>query len=400
MSAPAARGGGGAAEWPAGRTAIAGIGATDFSKESGRSELQLAAEACLAAVRDAGLAPSDIDGLVTFTQDASSEIAVARELGIPGLRFFSRVEYGGGAACGTVAHAAMAVATGQASAVLCYRAFNERSGRRFGRAAALGTPDSTGLEFSWHLPYGLATPAAWVAMHARRYLHTYGATTADFGRVAVAMRRHAATNPQAWFYRRPITLDEHQASRWIVEPLRLYDCCQESDGGVAVLVTGTDRARDLARRPVVIAAAAQGSGPDQMMMFGYYSDDLTGLPAMGIVGGQLWRQSGLSPPDVRAAILYDHFTPFVLMQLEELGFCERGEAKDFVTDGGIDIDGRLPVNPHGGQLGEAYIHGMNGIAEAVRQVRGTAVNQLDGVENVLVTAGTGVPTSGLILSTG
>jgi acetyl-CoA acetyltransferase len=387
--------------------AIAGIGATEFSKESGRSELRLAAEACLAAVRDAGLTPADIDGLVTFTQDANSEIAVARELGIPELRFFSRVEYGGGAACGTVAHAAMAVATGQASAVLCYRAFNERSGRRFGRAAparsTLGA-DSTGLEFSWHLPYGLATPAAWVAMYARRYLHTYGATTADFGRVAVAMRRHAATNPRAWFYRRPITLEEHQASRWVVEPLRLYDCCQESDGAVAILVTAAGRARDLAHRPVAVTAAAQGSGPDQMMMFGYYSDDLTGLPAMGVVGAQLWRQSGLGPADVRAAILYDHFTPFVLVQLEELGFCGRGEAKDFIRDGGIELDGRLPVNPHGGQLGEAYIHGMNGIAEAVRQVRGTAANQLEGwpggVDNVLVTAGTGVPTSGLILSAG
>jgi acetyl-CoA acetyltransferase len=383
----------------AGRAAIAGIGATEFSKESGRSELRLAAEACLAAIRDAGLTPADVDGLVTFTQDANSEIAVARELGIPGLRFFSRVEYGGGAACGTVAHAAMAVATGQASAVLCYRAFNERSGRRFGQAAARGqlAADSTGLEFSWHLPFGFATPAAWVAMYARRYLHAYGATTTDFGRVAVAMRRHAATNPKAWFYQRPITLEEHQASRWIVEPLRLYDCCQESDGGVAILVTGVERARDLARPRVVIKAAAQGSGPDQMMMFGYYGDDLTGLPAMGVVGEQLWRQSGLAPADVRVAILYDHFTPFVLMQLEELGFCGRGEGKDFVRGGGIELGGRLPVNPHGGQLGEAYIHGMNGIAEAVRQVRGTAVNQLAGVENVLVTAGTGVPTSGLVL---
>jgi acetyl-CoA acetyltransferase len=383
----------------AGKASIAGIGATEFSKESGRSELQLAAEACLAAIRDAGLSPGDVDGLVTFTQDVNSEIAVARELGIPGLRFFSRVDYGGGAACGTVAHAAMAVATGQAQAVVCYRAFNERSGHRFGRATRQDEQaTSAGLEFSWHLPYGFATPAAWVAMYARRYLHEYGATSEDFGRVAVAMRRHAATNPRAWFYERPITLEEHQASRWIAEPLHLYDCCQESDGGVAVLVTSMARDRDLAHPPVVISAAAQGSGPDQMMMFGYYSGDLTTLPAMGIVGDQLWRQSGLTPADVQAAILYDHFTPFVLVQLEELGFCGRGEAKDFIKDGGIEIDGRLPVNPHGGQLGEAYIHGMNGIAEGVRQVRGTAVNQLADVRNVLVTAGTGVPTSGLILS--
>ncbi|MWA06162.1 lipid-transfer protein [Actinomadura sp. LD22] len=381
-----------------GKAAIAGIGATEFSKESGRSELRLAAEACLAAVEDAGLAPADVDGLVTYTADANSEIAVQRELGIPALRFFSRVDYGGGAACGTVAHAAMAVATGQANAVLCYRAFNERSGHRFGQAAASGRVDATGLEFSWHLPFGFATPAAWVAMQARRYMHDYGATSEDFGRVAVAMRRHAATNPAAWFHGRPITLDEHQASRWIVDPLHLLDCCQESDGGVAVLVTSLERARDLPHRPAVITAAAQGTGPDQMMMFGYYTGELSALPAMETVGRTLWQQSGLSPDDVQTAILYDHFTPFVLVQLEELGFCGRGQAKDYIKDGGIELGGRLPVNPNGGQLGEAYIHGMNGIAEAVRQVRGAAVNQVPDVRNVLVTAGTGVPTSGLVLS--
>jgi acetyl-CoA acetyltransferase len=383
-----------------GRAAIAGIGATEFSKESGRSELQLAAEACIAAIKDAGLTPADVDGLVTFTQDASSEIAVARELGIPELSFFSRVDYGGGAACGTVAHAAMAVASGQAETVVCYRAFNERSGHRFGRAnaPAAANPTSTGTEFSWHLPYGFATPAAWVAMQARRYMHEYGATSEDFGRVAVAMRRHAATNPRAWFHDRPITLEEHQASRWVVEPLHLFDCCQESDGGVAIVVTGAGRARDLTHPPAMITAAAQGSGPNQMMMFGYYETDLAALPAMGVVGRALWERSGLGPSDVQTAILYDHFTPFVLLQLEELGFCGRGEARDFIADGGIELGGHLPVNPNGGQLGEAYIHGMNGIAEAVRQLRGTSVNQVPGVENVLVTAGTGVPTSGLVLS--
>ncbi|MBO2450451.1 lipid-transfer protein [Actinomadura barringtoniae] len=381
-----------------GKAAIAGIGATEFSKESGRSELQLAAEACLAAITDAGLKPSDVDGLVTFASDANSEIAVQRELGVPGLRFFSRVDYGGGAACGTVAHAAMAVATGQADVVVCYRAFNERSGHRFGQANVSARVDSTGLEFSWHLPYGFATPAAWVAMQARRYMHEYGATSEDFGRVAVAMRKHASTNPRAWFYERPITLEEHQASRWIVDPLHLLDCCQESDGGVAFVVTSAERARDLPQPPAVISGAAQGTGQDQMMMFSYYSGDLASLPAMGNVGDTLWRQSGLTAGDVQTAILYDHFTPFVLIQLEELGFCKRGEARDFIKDGGIELGGHLPLNPHGGQLGEAYIHGMNGIAEGVRQVRGASVNQVPDVRNVLVTAGTGVPTSGLVLS--
>ncbi|TMR16709.1 lipid-transfer protein [Nonomuraea turkmeniaca] len=385
-----------------GRTAIAGIGATEFSKKSGRSELRLAAEAVLSALDDAGLSPADVDGMVTYSQDSNQEIAVARETGIGDLTFFSRVEYGGGAACGTVAHAAMAVATGMARNVVCYRAFNERSGRRFGQpnSRLTGEPTSQGLEMSWHVPFGLMTPAAWVAMFARRYMHRYNATSEDFGRVAVAMRRHAATNPAAWFHQRPITLEEHQASRWIVEPLHLLDCCQESDGAVALVVTSAERARDLRRSPAVITAAAQGSGAGQMMMTSYYRDDMSGLPEMSLVGRQLWEMSGLSPRDIQTAILYDHFTPFVLAQLEELGFCGRGEAPELLKDGGIELDGRLPVNPHGGQLGEAYIHGMNGIAEAVRQIRGTAANQLPAVAHVLVTAGTGVPTSGLILSAG
>jgi len=380
--------------------AIVGIGATEFSKDSGRSELKLAVEAVRAALADAGLQPSDVDGLVTFTMDSSSEIAVAREIGAGELTFFGQVSYGGGAACGTVHQAAMAVATGAAQVVVCYRALNERSGRRFGQVAraVASQPNTNGIDNSWHYPAGLGTPAATVAMLARRYQHVYGATSEDFGRVAVADRRHAATNPDAWFYGKPISIADHQASRWIVEPLRLLDCCQESDGAVAIVVTSVERARDLSQPPVVVRAAAQGSGPDQYVMNSYYRDELTGLPEMGVVARQLWRRSGLSPVDIRTAVLYDHFTPYVLMQLEELGFCGRGEAPGFIADGAIEIGGTLPLNTHGGQLGEAYIHGMNGIAEAVRQVRGTAVNQVSGEGPVLVTAGTGVPTSGLILA--
>jgi acetyl-CoA acetyltransferase len=381
-----------------GAAAIAGIGATEFSKNSGRSELRLAVEATSAALAEAGLRPADVDGLVTFTMDSTAQIAVARELGIPELRFFTNIGYGGGAACATVQQAALAVAAGVAEVVVCYRALNERSGHRFGQVsvAAVAAATSSGIDNGWHYPMGLSTPAATVAMIARRYQHDYGATSEDFGRVTVADRRHAATNPRAWFYQRPVTLADHQASRWIAEPLRLLDCCQESDGAVAVVVTSLDRARGLAQRPAVVRAAAQGSGPGQFVMTSYYRDEL-GLPEMGVVARQLWRQAGIGPADVRAAVLYDHFTPYVLLQLEELGFCPRGEARHFIASGAIEIDGRLPVNPHGGQLGEAYIHGMNGIAEAVRQVRGTAVNQVPGDAPVLVTAGTGVPTSALIL---
>ncbi len=382
------------------KTAIAGIGATEFSKDSGRTELQLAAEAARAALADAGLEPSDVDGMVTFTMDNNTEVAVARELGVPELSFFSRVHYGGGAACATVQQAAMAVATGMAEVVVCYRAFNERSGQRFGQVQSgiAAAPTSTGIDAGWSYPAGLGTPGGQVAMFARRYMHEFGATSEDFGRVAVVDRQHAATNPNAWFYQRPITLAEHQESRWVTEPLHLLDCCQESDGAVALVVVSAERAKDLPNPPALVRAAAQGSGTDQFTMTSYYRDELTGLPEMGLVGRQLWRQAGARPEDMQVAVLYDHFTPFVLVQLEELGFCGRGQARHFIADGGIGLDGALPVNPHGGQLGEAYIHGMNGIAEGVRQIRGTAANQLDEVHNALVTAGTGVPTSALVLS--
>ncbi|MFC8954618.1 lipid-transfer protein [Streptomyces sp. NPDC057101] len=376
-----------------GRAAVVGIGATEFSKDSGRSELSLAVEAVRAALDDAGLAPADVDGLVTFTMDTNPEITVAQASGIGELSFFSRVHYGGGAACATVQQAALAVAAGVAEVVVCYRAFNERSGRRFGSGVQRREPSAEGAALGWQLPFGLLTPASWVAMAAQRYLHTYGLTPDAFGHVAVTDRRHAARNPAAYFHGKPITLADHAASRWIVEPLRLLDCCQETDGGQAIVVTSVERARDLPNRPAVILAAAQGAGRKQEAMTSFYRDGLTGLPEMGVVARQLWRTAGLAPSDIDVGILYDHFTPFVLMQLEEFGFCGPGEAADFVA---ADA---LPLNTHGGQLGEAYLHGMNGIAEAVRQIRGTSVNQIPGAERTLVTAGTGVPTSGLILGT-
>jgi acetyl-CoA acetyltransferase len=381
------------------RAAIAGIGQTEFSKQSGRSELQLACEATKAALDDAGLSPRDVDGLVTFTLDSSEECEVARNLGIPVLHMFARIPYGGGGACGVVMQAAMAVATGVAEVVVCYRAFNERSGLRFGGSAMMQATLPPFLDM--YGPYGLLSPASWVALQARRYMHEYGVTNEDFGRVSVVDRKHAATNPAAWFYQRPITLADHQASRWIVEPvLRLLDCCQESDGGVALVVTTPERARDLRQRPAMIVAAAQGAADDGELMTSYYRDDITGLPELGVVARKLWSESGLRPEDIQTAFLYDHFTPFVLVQLEELGFCKRGEGKDFATIENLSLGGRLPINTSGGLLGEGYIHGMNGITECVRQIRGTSCNQVPDVEHVLVTAGTGCPTSGLILGKG
>jgi acetyl-CoA acetyltransferase len=367
-----------------GTTAVAGIGQTEFSKASGRSELQLAAEAVRAALDDAGLLPSEVDGLVTFTLDTNDELALMRSVGITGTRWTSRTPFGGGGASATIEHAAAAVASGAAEAVVVYRAFNERSGHRFGQpqpASGPGNPD-------WYLRHGLDTPAKMYSLWFQSYMHRFGLTNEDFGRYSVVARAHAATNPNAWFYERPITLEDHQASRWIVEPiLRLLDCCQESDGGVACVVTSAQRARDLRQPVVTIEAASQSNLINGDVTFSYYGDDLTRFPEAEDVAARLWQATGLSPADIDVAMIYENFSPVVFYQLEAYGFCGHGEAKDFIADGHIGLDGTIPVNTNGGLLGEAYIHGINNILEGVRQLRGTAANQVKGVERVLCSAG-------------
>ena len=379
------------------RAAVVGIGATEFSTNSGRSELRLGVEAIHAALSDAGLKPSDVDGMCSYTMDASAEIELQRNLGGGDLRFFSRIEYGGGAVGAVIQQAAMAIATGVARVVVCWRAMNERSGYRYGSGIDQHA-EPISSAFEWVAPFGLLTPASWAAMFARRYMHVYGATSEDLGRVAVAARAHAARNPRARFYRQPISLEDHQSSRWICKPLRLLDCCMESDGAVAVVVTSAEHARDLRQRPALIRAAAQGAARGQQVATSFYREDVTRLPEMELLARELYANSGLSPREIQTAVLYDHFTPYVLMQLEAFGFCDLGEASDFVRDGAIELGGSLPVNTHGGQLGEAYIHGMNGLAEAVRQLRGSSTNPVPDVDHVLVTGGPGIPSSAAILA--
>ena len=376
---------------------IVGIGETEFSKNSGRSELQLACEAVSAALDDCGLEPSKVDGLTTFTMDTSDEIEIAQAVGLGDLKFYSRIPYGGGAAIGVMQQAVMAVATGVADYVVVYRAFNERSGRRYSAGIADGIVTADLIHWSWYMPFGLLTPASWVAMFTQRYMYQYGTTGEDLARVAVSARKFAANNPRAFFYGKPMTVEDHQASRWIVEPLRLLDCCQESDGGCACVVTTPERARDLAQTAALVRGVAEAATRGQENMTSFYRPDISYLPETDLVAEQVYEQSGLGPSDLDAAIIYDAFTPIVLFQLESWGLCGRGEAGGFVGDGNLDIDGRLPTNTHGGQLSEAYIHGMNGVNEGVRLIRGDSVNQPPKNDHVLVTGGVGVPTSGMIL---
>jgi len=377
---------------------IVGIGQTEFSKNSGRSELQLACEAVKAALDDCGLDAAKVDGLTSFTMDTSDEVEIAQSVGLGDLTFYSRIPYGGGAAIGVIQQAVMAVATGVANYVVVYRAFNERSGRRYSTGIGEGIVTADLLHWSWYLPFGLLTPASWVAMFTRRYMHEYGCSSLDLAQVAVSARKHAVNNPNAFFYGKQLSVEEHQSSRMIADPLRLFDCCQESDGGCACVVTTPERARDLAATPALVRGVAEAAARGQENMTSFYRDDISYLPEMDLVAKQVYQQSGLAAADVDAAVIYDAFTPIVLWQLESWGFCGRGEAKDFIKDGALELGGRLPANTHGGQLSEAYIHGMNGVNEGVRLIRGDSVNQPAKNDHVLVTGGVGVPTSGMILA--
>jgi acetyl-CoA acetyltransferase len=377
--------------------AIVGIGQTEFSKNSGRSELSLACEATAAAIADAGLQPSDIDGMTTFTMDTTDEIEIARTVGIGDLTFFSRTPHGGGAAIGVMHQAAMAVATGAAKYVVVYRALNGRSGARYSSGVSEGVSTSDMIHWSWYMPSGLMTPTSWVAMFTQRYMHECGITAEHLGHVCVSQRNHAVRNPAAFFYERPLTMEQHANARPVVEPLRLFDCCQETDGGTACIVTTPERARDLDKPAALIRSVAQGAGFDQEVMTSFYRPDITELREMDIVARQCYEISGLTPDDIDCAVIYDAFSSIVLWQLESFGFCKRGESGDFVADGNLDLGGRLPSNTHGGQLSEAYIHGMNGVNEGVRLIRGTSTSQPEKNDHVLVTAGVGVPTSGMIL---
>jgi acetyl-CoA acetyltransferase len=376
--------------------AIAGIGQTTYSKNSGVSELQLATRAVRNAIDDAGMSPDEVDGLVTYTMDSSDEVEVARCVGIGNMTYWSQVNYGGGAAVGLIAHAAMAVATGAAKNVVVYRALNGRSGQRMGQGVSGNIISSDLIHWSWYMPFGLLTPASWIAFQAKLYMEKYGATSEHFAHVAITQRMHAQKNPNAAMQGRPMTMDDYMNSRMICEPLRLFDCCQEDDGGCALLITTPERARDLKQPPAVVRAVSQASFEGQEQMTSFYRDDLAALPEMELAAEVVYEMSGLGPKDMDAACLYDAFTPEVLMQLEAFGFCGRGEAKDFVTEDSLTLGGALPNNTHGGLLSEAYLHGVNNLIEGVRLIRGTSCNQPENVEHVLVTSGVGVPTGAVI----
>jgi acetyl-CoA acetyltransferase len=365
-----------------GATSVVGVGYTPFMKHSGMSTLGLAVEAITAAVADAGLSVADVDGLATHHVNDSAplnEVAVA--LGRDELSWFHDELGGGSKAPAVVGHAALALVGGAAECVVVYRALNGRSGVRMGGSGSGGRTIAAS-DVQYQRPYGLLSPVQAYAMGARMHMNRFGTTYEHLGAVAVQQRQNAMGNERA-VMREPITMEDYLASRWVAEPFRLLDCCLETDGACAVVLTRTDRARDLRQPVVAIQAWAQALGPND---FSSSDGDLTRTPA-GRVAPRLYRRAGLGPGDVDVAELYDAFTIAVLLQLEAYGFCDPGESGPLVASGATALHGSLPVNTHGGFLSEGYVHGLNHICEAVLQLRGQAGDrQVPGCEVALSTA--------------
>ena len=385
------------------KACIVGIGESRFTKrgaQAARGEWDLACEAVVRAADDAGIDVHTLDGVASFSNDSCLPWLMQQALGMVKLSFASMVWGGGGSgSCGALAHAAAAVESGQAEQVVVFRSIVQRPGGRYGEAGGFDEIP----QFDLLAPFGMLSPAIMFAPTARRYIHEYGARPEHFAEVALVCRANAQRNPRAIMHGLPMTLDDYLDSRMIAEPLRLYDCCQENDGACAVIVTSLERARDLKSVPIRILAAAQGGnagwhaatmGTHNMPVDEYASGNGSALAR------ELYARAGVAPQDIDVAQIYDHFSPSVLMTLENFGFCARGEAGPFVAAGNIRFDGgKLPINTAGGLLSEAYIHGLNLVTEAVRQLRGTSTAQVSGAEICLVTAGLGAtPLSAAILA--
>lgn len=376
------------------RTAIAGIGQTAFAKSLPGTELAMACEAIAAALADAGLQASDVDGLASYVMEPNVEVEIARNLGTGDVTWFSQVGYGGGAGCAVVGQAAMAVATGQASVVAAWRS------RKRGSAASrpwAQVGDRIPGPAQWSRPWGLLRPVDEIAMLTRRYMYEFGATRDHLANVALAFRKHANRNRAATMYSKPMTRDSYMEARWVSEPLCLFDNCLETDGAVACIVVSADRARDLPHQPVLIHGFAQGINPQLQTMTNYHRDDPLKGPSWA-AAELLWRHADVGPADVDVAQIYDAFSPLVPLSLEGYGFCGRGEGGSFTEGGNLEWpDGGLPTNTSGGGMSEAYVHGFNLVAEGTRQIRGTSTSQVEGARTCLVTSGEGVPTSALLL---
>jgi acetyl-CoA acetyltransferase len=392
------------------KTAVVGVGATPYYKR-GRSlpqtPLEMAGKAMLAALDDAGLTVDDVDGLALYSVGLGGDTSLfAQVMGIPEVRFTAMLTGGGGGAAGSVGLAAAAIDSGMATTVVSLMTL-QQAASRFGASyaprgkpgAQYSAPPSPEKDFT--APSGLMGPGQMFAVLAMRHMHLYGTTREHFAEVAISTRENAIRRETS-LMKTPLTLDDYFSARLIAEPLCLYDFCLECDGAVAVVTTSLDRGKDLRHPPVKVTASAHGGMGrwGQAITWMNMPDEYFVSSGHRPVARRLWDMAGMTASDVDVALIYDHFSPMVIMQLEDYGFCPIGEGGRFVADGNIRYGtGSIPVNTHGGNLSEAYIIGMTHVKEAVEQLRGTAVNQVDDAAVALVTGGpASIPTSSLLLT--
>lgn len=380
------------------KTAIVGLGATPYYKR-GQSAPQtlteLVGKSILAALDDAGLGVRDVDGFAYFAGGFETGMLM-ETLGIPEVRFTASLTGTGGGSAGAIGLASAAVVSGMADVVVCVGA-NQQGAQRFGSITSRydATPENAFFSAA-----GLVGPGHMFALLARRHMHLYGTTRDHYADVAMTIRNHALTNPNA-LMRKPLTREDYFNAPLLADPHCLYDFCLECDGAIAVIVTSAERARDLRQAPVRILASTHGGTQDwgRSIYWMNMPDESFASSGHASVARNLYATAEVKPEDIDVAQIYDHFSSQVIMQLEDYGFCAKGEGGPFVSSGAVSLDGgHIPINTDGGQLSCGYVWGMTHVREAVEQIRGTAVNQVAGAELALVTGGpSSLPVSGLIL---
>ncbi len=369
-----------------GKTAIAGIAETKYYRrgKAEDAEFKMALEAIIGAAHDAGLPVSEIDGFASYSNDRNDPPRIATALGIKDLKFSNMFwGGGGGGGSGALANAAAAVHSGFANYVVVYRSLAQGQFGRFGQGAAV--PKAAGGQ-AFTAPYGLMSPAQSFAMRTRRFMDDHGVKQEALRAVSMASYHHAQNNPRAVMYGRPLDEQKYDESRWIVEPFHLYDCCMENDGAAAMIVTTPERARDLKHKPAYILAAAQGS--DYRQAAGAHNAPDYATSNFKTVAKRLYETAKITPKDVDVLQSYENFTGGVMMSIVEHGYCEPDEVNDFFTlENFMAPDGKMPLNTSGGNLAECYMHGLELITEAVRQIRGDSPNQLPNVNIAAVGSG-------------
>ena len=380
-----------------GRVAVAGIGETDYYRHgaSPDAEFKLALKAILAACADAGIDPRHIDGFASYSDDRSEASRIAAALGIRRLRL-ATMQWGGGGGgcCAAVANAAASIVAGLADCVVVFRSLAQGQYGRFGQTTGI---DTISGEKAYLMPYGVLAPPQRFAMQVQRYMHEHGVRQEALRAIALASYHHAQSNPRAVMQGKSLDAAKYDASRWIVEPFHLYDCCMENDGAAALILVSEERAKDFGQKPVYVLGAAAGSG----FRIGAtaHNSPLYSSANFDTVAPDLYRMAGLGPSDVGVVQAYENFTGGVVMALAEHGFFKPEETNDFLTfENLIAPNGRLPLNTSGGNLAECYMHGFELVLEAVRQVRGTSTSQVKRNDVALVIGGPMVtPVSNLLL---